>query len=54
MGEDDDLVITPDRELSDIVIRGNEILIGNVGFRKKWQWPTKYPVNNGNESEETA
>jgi hypothetical protein len=26
MGADDDLVITPDRELSDIVIRGNEIL----------------------------
>jgi hypothetical protein len=30
--EDDDLVITPDRELSDIVIRGNEILVGNRRF----------------------
>jgi hypothetical protein len=30
--EDDDLVITPDRELSDIVIRGNEILVGKRRF----------------------
>ncbi|HRQ42624.1 MAG TPA: hypothetical protein PLD25_32320 [Chloroflexota bacterium] len=28
----DDLVITPDRELSDIVIRGNEILVGKRRF----------------------
>jgi hypothetical protein len=32
VSEDDDLVITPDRELSDIVIRGNEILVGNRRF----------------------
>ena len=32
MGADDDLVITPDRELSDIVIQGNEILIGKRHF----------------------
>jgi hypothetical protein len=32
LGEDDDLVITPDRELSDIVIHGNEILVGNLRF----------------------
>jgi hypothetical protein len=32
MGEDDDLVITPDRELSDIVIHGNEILVGKRRF----------------------
>jgi hypothetical protein len=30
--EDDDLVITPDRELSDIVFRGNEILVGKRRF----------------------
>ena len=30
--EDDDLIITPDRELSDIVIRGNEILVGTRRF----------------------
>jgi hypothetical protein len=29
VGDDDDLQITPDRELSDIVIRGNEIWVGN-------------------------
>jgi hypothetical protein len=29
VGDDDDLLITPDRELSDIVIRGNEIWVGN-------------------------
>ena len=29
VGDDDDLMITPDRELSDIVIRGNEIWVGN-------------------------
>jgi len=29
VGDDDDLRITPDRELSDIVIRGNEIWVGN-------------------------
>jgi hypothetical protein len=29
VGNDDDLLITPDRELSDIVIRGNEIWVGN-------------------------
>jgi hypothetical protein len=28
----DDLVITPDRELSDIVIKGNEILVGKRRF----------------------
>lgn len=28
VSEDDDLMITPDRELSDIVIRGNEIFVG--------------------------
>ena len=27
--EDDDLVIQPDQDMGDIVIRGNEILIGN-------------------------
>lgn len=27
--QDDDLVIQPDQEMGDIVIRGNEILIGN-------------------------
>jgi hypothetical protein len=32
VSEDDDLVITPDRELSDIVIRGNEILVGKRRF----------------------
>jgi hypothetical protein len=32
VSEEDDLVITPDRELSDIVIRGNEILVGNRRF----------------------
>lgn len=29
---EEDLVITPDRELSDIVIRGNEILVGKRRF----------------------
>jgi hypothetical protein len=32
VGEADDLVITPDRELSDIVIKGNEILVGKRRF----------------------
>lgn len=32
VSEDDNLVITPDRELSDIVIRGNEILVGKRRF----------------------
>ena len=32
VSEGNDLVITPDRELSDIVIRGNEILVGNRRF----------------------
>ena len=32
VGETDNLVITPDRELSDIVIRGNEIFIGKRRF----------------------
>lgn len=32
MSVDDDLVITPDRELSDIIIRGNEILVGKRRF----------------------
>lgn len=32
VSEEDDLVITPDRELSDIVIRGNEILVGKRRF----------------------
>ena len=27
--QDDDLVIRPDQEMGDIVVRGNEILIGN-------------------------
>jgi hypothetical protein len=30
--DNDNLVITPDRELSDIVIRGNEILVGKRRF----------------------
>jgi hypothetical protein len=33
--EDDDLVITLKRELSDIVIRGNEILVGKRRFLLK-------------------
>ena len=32
VSEGDDLVITPDRELGDIVIRGNEILVGKRRF----------------------
>jgi hypothetical protein len=32
VSEDDDLMITPDRELSDIVIKGNEILVGKRRF----------------------
>jgi hypothetical protein len=32
VSEEDNLVITPDRELSDIVIKGNEILVGKRRF----------------------